>query len=257
MAITVEGSWERLFWRVWCLGSGHKSEGHSLFFSYLSNPKICLASWQTLESAKGNTTTEWIAAMHSTVLGTLWHYLIQSLQQLAGRTTMPIFLTFKDTRDSKVSEGLSERWEPRPLWPQGLPGPGCAWREFFTQSELENHNPSLCRGWAANLISIRLKGTRSTCLQGDSLIVCKFLQMNGAAEINLQFIPFWWLISLCWKEEGSHCICNQTQGSASFLYLGWNLKFAFLPPGAEACLLKGRTDHKYQTFSRKFRRLEG
>lgn len=46
-------------------------------------------------------------------------------------------------------------------------------------------------------ISLRLMGAAIPLLQGDSLIVCKFLQMNGAAEINLQFIPFLQLISMC------------------------------------------------------------
>ena len=74
------------------------------------------------------------------------------------------------------------------------------------------------------------------------------MQMNGAAEINPQFTPFWRLISPCWEEEGSmflssHFTSNQTQGSASFLYWGWDLKplyyllalkFAYLKEGQTA-----------------------
>ena len=43
-------------------------------------------------------------------------------------------------------------------------------------------------------ISLRIKGARSTCAAGGSLIACKFMQMNGA-EINPQFTLFWRLVS--------------------------------------------------------------
>ena len=185
---------------------------------------------------------------------------------------MPIFLRFKDTRDSKVSEGLSERQEPRPglcdpracLVQAGRYSPpqGCAWRELLTQSELENHNPNICRGWAANLNQPQDKrGMLYLCCRGQ--FNCLQIYANEWGSRNQSPIYPILAADLTVLRGGGLYVSQFTfhkqpnTGLSQLSVLRVRFKAAVLPPGAEVCLLKGRTDRKYQTFSRKFRRLEG
>lgn len=119
---------------------------------------------------------------------------------------MPVSLRFKDVRDlPKVTELLSERGNPG-LCDSRAP---CSKLDAIHLLRAVPAERSLLKGnWRITTlsfavdrskisISLGLKGAAIPKLQGDSLIVCKFLQMNGTAEINLQFIPFLLLIPLC------------------------------------------------------------
>lgn len=59
---------------------------------------------------------------------------------------------------------------------------------------------------------------------------------------------------LCPSVPILHAIRGTVQ--PALLYLGRDLKFALLTPGAEVCLLKEETINKHQTFSSECRRLE-
>lgn len=101
-------------------------------------------------------------------------------------------------------------------------------------------------------ISLRIKGARSTCAAGGQFN-CLQISANEWGSRNQSPIYSILAADLIVLRGGGFCVSQFTfhmQSNTGFSQLSVHrvkFKVAVLPPGAEVCLLKGRTDHKYQT----------
>ena len=132
-----------------------------------------------------------------------------------------------------------------------------------TQEYLENHSSMCAEDREQISISLWLKGSATYAAGGQ--LNCLQISANEGNCRNQS--PIYSILAadlIVLKVARRRVLCSSVHilyaikctVQPALLYLGRDLKFALLTPGAEVCVLKEETINKHQTFRCKFRRLE-